>query len=233
VDKRSVINPTQARVLRAQRPSGPRLSLLRRLALRGLRPEEAIALRRQDVKLPELLLDEERHGWVEAGSAWGELHLRAAMPDVGRQWTDDGSSRDSRGLKQRAEGETRRVPCPPALVDLLREHLAGADGESGQLIFRGIQGCPLPTITYRRSWDRAWARNAVFSVQDYQSPLAHRPYDLRHARLSTWLNSGVAAAQVAEWAGHSVEVLLRVYAKCLEGQDDIAKRRISEAIAAD
>jgi integrase len=172
----------------------PPNSLLRRLALRGLRSEEAIALRRQDVKLPELLLDEERHGWVEAGSAWGELHLRAAMPDVGRQWTDDGSSRDSCGLKQRAEGETRRVPCPPALVDLLREHLAGADGESGQLIFRGIQGCPLPTITYRQSWDRAWARNAVFSVQDYQSPLAHRPYDLRHARLSTWLNSGVPAA---------------------------------------
>jgi integrase len=70
-------------------------------------------------------------------------------------------------------------------------------------------------------------------VQDYQSPLAHRPYDLRHACLSTWLNGGVAAAQVAEWAGHSVEVLLRVYAKCLEGQDDIAKRRISEALAAD
>jgi hypothetical protein len=64
----------------------------------GLRPEEAIALRRQDVKLPELLWDEESHGWVEARRAWGELHLRAAKPDVGRQWTDDGSSRDSRGL---------------------------------------------------------------------------------------------------------------------------------------
>jgi hypothetical protein len=37
---------------------------------------------------------------------------------------------------------------------------------------------------------------------------------------------------LASFGGHSVEVLLRVYAKCLEGQDDIAKRRIAEALAA-
>jgi hypothetical protein len=50
------------------------------------------------------------------------------------------------------------------------------------------------------------------------------------AALSTWLNGGVAPAQVAEWAGHSVEVLLRTYARCLDGQHDIAKRRIVEAL---
>jgi hypothetical protein len=48
--------------------------------------------------------------------------------------------------------------------------------------------------------------------------------------LSTWLNAGVAATQVAEWAGHSVEMLLRVYAKCLDGQDEIAKRRIAAVL---
>jgi hypothetical protein len=48
--------------------------------------------------------------------------------------------------------------------------------------------------------------------------------------VSTWLNAGVPATQVAEWAGHSVEVLLRVYAKCLEGQDEIDKRRIVAAL---
>jgi hypothetical protein len=53
---------------------------------------------------------------------------------------------------------------------------------------------------------------------------------LRHACVSTWLNGGVAPAQVAEWAGHSVAVLLRVYAKCIDGQDQIAKRRIEEAL---
>ena len=59
--------------------------------------------------------------------------------------------------------------------------------------------------------------------------LARRPYDLRHAALSTWLNAGVPATQVAEWAGHSVDVLLRVYAKCISGQQGQAKRRIEEA----
>jgi hypothetical protein len=61
------------------------------------------------------------------------------------------------------------------------------------------------------------------------SPLAERPYDLRHARLSTWLSAGVVPAQVAEWAGNSVAVLLRVYAKCLVGSEQTALRRIEEA----
>jgi len=40
---------------------------------------------------------------------------------------------------------------------------------------------------------------------------------------------GVYPTQVAEWAGHGVDVLLRIYAKCIAGQDELAKRRISEA----
>jgi hypothetical protein len=51
------------------------------------------------------------------------------------------------------------------------------------------------------SWVRLTARRA--------------PYDLRHACVSTWLNAGVPATWVAEWAGHSVEVLMRVCAKCI------------------
>jgi hypothetical protein len=61
------------------------------------------------------------------------------------------------------------------------------------------------------------------------SPLAGRPYDLRHAAVSLWLNAGVPATQVAERAGHSVEVLLRVYAKWLDGGDKVANMRIDAA----
>jgi integrase len=61
--------------------------------------------------------------------------------------------------------------------------------------------------------------------------LAHRPYDLRHACLSTWLTARMPATQVAAWAGHSVMVLLKVYAQCLEGQDEMAMRRIDAALA--
>jgi hypothetical protein len=70
----------------------------------------------------------------------------------------------------------------------------------------------------------------ALTATEQASPLAPRPYDLRHACLSTWLNGGVYPTQGAEWAWHGVDVLLRIYAKCVVGQDDLAKRRISEAL---
>jgi integrase len=233
VDRRVVINPSQARALleavRAQKPSGPRLvAFFGVLYYSGLRPEEAAGLHRRDVVLPELTWDNAEQAWTEPDDQWGELHLRTARPDAGKQWTDEGAERDRRGLKHRAQGETRRVPCPPPLTRLLREHLALVNGEPAQYLFRGVQGRPLATITYRRAWDKA--RRTVMTEHEYRSPLARRPYDLRHACLSTWLNGGVAAPQVAGWAGHSVEMLLRVYAKCLDGHDEIARRRIAGAL---
>ena len=60
--------------------------------------------------------------------------------------------------------------------------------------------------------------------------LARRPYHRRHACLSTWLNAGVPAAQVAEWAGPTVEVLHRMYAKCVDGDDGLARQRIEAAL---
>jgi integrase len=69
-------------------------------------------------------------------------------------------------------------------------------------------------MTIGRMWRRA--RQAAFTAEVAASPLAKTPYDLRHAAVSTWLNGGVPPTTVAEWAGHSVEVLLRIYAKCLD-----------------
>jgi integrase len=62
------------------------------------------------------------------------------------------------------------------------------------------------------------------------SPLARRAYDLRHAAVSLWLNAGVHAPEVAERAGHSVDVLLRVYAKCIDGQRDLVNQQIEAAL---
>jgi integrase len=56
--------------------------------------------------------------------------------------------------------------------------------------------------------------------------LAGRPYDLRHAAVSAWLNPGVPAAEVAERAGHSIEVLMKVYTKCVYGERDSINTRI-------
>jgi hypothetical protein len=51
------------------------------------------------------------------------MTLDKAAPETGRQWSDSDSRRDERELKHRAVGETRRVPVPPALVEILRWHL--------------------------------------------------------------------------------------------------------------
>ncbi|MGV9324311.1 hypothetical protein [Streptosporangium sandarakinum] len=62
--------------------------------------------------------------------------------------------------------------------------------------------------------------------------LARRPYDLRHAAVSLRLNAGISAPDVAERAGHSIDVLLRVHAKCLDGHKDVSNKRIDDALTA-
>lgn len=78
----------------------------------------------------------------------------------------------------------------------------------------------------------ARCRTLALAPEQVASPLAGRPYDLRHAAVSLWLNGGVAATEVANRAGHSVEVLLRVCAKCIDGGEESANRRIDEALRA-
>jgi integrase len=121
------------------------------------------------------------------------------------------------------------VPCPPALTKLFWAHLndfgTGPDGR----LFVGERGGQFAAVTYTRLWHRA--REAALTAEQVASPLARRPYDLRHAAVSTWLNGGVSPTQVAEWAGHSVAILLRIYAKCLDGQEDAALRRIDAALS--
>jgi integrase len=76
------------------------------------------------------------------------------------------------------------------------------------------------------------ARTLGPDIRPGRLPLARRPYDLRHAAVSLWLAAGVPLPRVAERAGHSVEVLLRVYAKCLDDGEAIANQRIDAALHA-
>lgn len=98
-------------------------------------------------------------------------------------------------------------------------------------LFRGTRGGDLSDSTYGRVWQEA--RRRALNAEDAASPLARRPYDLRHAAVSTWLNGGVEPTRVAEWAGHSVAVLLRVYAKCIAGQEATARHRVERALGLD
>ena len=90
----------------------------------ALRPAEALMLRKVNLALP-----------VEG---WGELLLESSSPVAGPAWTDSGRRREERPLKHRARGETRVVPCPPALTALLHAHL-GTFGND-DLLFRGVRG---------------------------------------------------------------------------------------------
>jgi hypothetical protein len=48
-----------------------------------------------------------------------------------------------------------------------------------------------------------------------------RPYDLRHSGITWRLNFGVPPTEIAAWAGHSVEMLLRVCARWVAGLEDV------------
>src|SRR5215813_3815940 len=159
--------------------------------------------------------------------AWGEMRLTHAEPRSGSHWTDNGRSRERRDLKRRAVGDIRSVPIHPDLAQLLRAHIDTFGTGRDDRVFVGPRGGIVAGWVYLEVYHRA--RRAAFIGAEAQSQLAETPYALRHAAVSTWLNAGMTAPQVAEWAGHSVEVLLRVYAKCIAGQQDEAKRRILHA----
>ncbi len=220
-----MVNPSQARELLTglsyvgswHRARGRRLAaFFATLYYAGMRSAEAVGLRQTDCFLPD--------------QGWGLLTLEVTRPSSGKQWTDNGTVHDQRGLKQREEQEVRPVPIPPELVTILRTHLEEFGTAPGGRLFRNERGGVLGASTYARAWEES--RRLALTPQQAASPLAGRPYDLRHASLSTWLNAGVDPATVAERAGNSVEVLLKRYAKCLDGQAEQINQRIEAVLKA-
>jgi integrase len=221
LDRRVVASPAQASALliavRAQGTRGQHLEAFYGcLYYAALRPSEAVALHQADCYLPS--------------RGWGRIDLAASEPRAGRDWTDHGTARQARGLKHRAVGEMRSIPIPPALVTLLRTHLKTFGTTPGGRLFRTARGGTLQDSAYSAVWQAA--RAAAFTPAQQASPLARRPYDLRHAAVSLWLNAGVPATEVARRAGHSVAVLLTVYAHCIDGEADTVNKRIADALSA-
>lgn len=222
VDRRVVVNPVQARELLTAvsyvgRSRGPRLrAMFACMYFAGLRPAEAAGLRRQDCELP--------------ATGWGLITLKKTRPQTNKRYTDSGETFDDRGLKHRDDDLVRPVPIPPELVAILRDHLdAFGTAEDGRL-FVTSGGRSFSGSAYAQVWKQA--RALALAPDQVESPLAARPYDLRHAAVSLWLNAGVHAPEAAERAGHGVDVMLRVYAKCIDGQRDVANQRIEDALAA-
>ncbi|MFF4185753.1 tyrosine-type recombinase/integrase [Streptomyces sp. NPDC001691] len=219
VDRRSLIHPQRmARILariRSRTRGGRRLhAYFSTLYYTGPRPEEAVAMYVEDVTLPP----------EDAEDQWCDVLFHTAQPEVGKNWTDDGEVHEERGLKGRAEDDTRVVPGPPALTKILREHIKEEGLKPGDRLFQGEFGGILAGSVARRAWGTA--RKAELTEGEFQSPMGRRIYDIRSTRLTKWLNDGNPPAQVAYWAGNSVAVLLAFYAGCIEGQLPDLKRRM-------
>ena len=140
------------------------------------------------------------------------------------------------GIK--SAGDSPGQPCnrvferhtiPPELVRLLRAHIKRHGTTPDGRVFQTARGGILQDSAYSAVW--ADARAEALTPAQCWSPLGRRPYDLRHAAVSLWLNSGVPATDVARRAEHGVAVLLKIYAHCIDGQADAANQRITDALS--
>ncbi|MBD2896901.1 hypothetical protein amrb99_58530 [Actinomadura sp. RB99] len=107
----------------------------------------------------------------------------------------------------------------PELVELLREHIRRFGVVPEGRLFRSVNGGIIHPSTYWRVWQRA--RVIGLGSDERKSSVLGRPYDLRHGGVFWRLYASVPAPQVAEWAGYSLEVLQKIYAKIVAGFDDV------------
>jgi integrase len=133
VDRRVVVNPRQARELLTAvtyvgRPwRGRHLrAFFACMYFAALRPGEVKALRKDGCDLP--------------ATGWGKLTLSRSRPQSNKRWTDSGEAFDDRGLKHRAENDTRSVPIPPELVMILREQDRGVRDRGGWAAIQDVNG---------------------------------------------------------------------------------------------
>ena len=114
----------------------------------------------------------------------------------------------------------RTVPVPPDLVAELRAY--GADRPSGQ-IFLTRTG-KVPTLS---NWNRAVKRACEAAGVE---PMTL--YDFRHLNATFMLNLGIGPGEIASRLGHSVDVLLSVYAGVTTGDRERANAAIEVALTA-
>jgi integrase len=163
------------------------------VGIAGMRPSEAIAVLAADLGLPS--------------DGWGLAVLRGALTSPGTRFTSTGAVVEDKELKQRPPNATREVPLAPELVQRLRSHMERWPPVNGR-VFTNAAGRAPTTTNYGPVWVRA--RTELW-------PGGHRlgkttVYDLRHSAATTMLRAGVPPPEVARRLGHSVDILMRVYA---------------------
>ena len=188
-------------------------ALFAAVGIAGMRPSEAIGLRVSDLDLPT--------------RGWGMATLRGAVTSPGTLYTAGRTVVEAKSLKQRAVGAVRDVPLAPALVTDLRRHLEKFPPVDGRVFSSGGNRA-MTSTGYGPVWVRARSR-----LWPAPHPLASATvYDLRHAAATLMLRANVPPAEVARRLGHSVDVLMRVYAGVFDDERDRSNQLIDRALRA-
>jgi integrase len=115
-------------------------------------------------------------------------------------------------------------------LGILREHLEEFGTADDGRLFATSTGGVVSAAAVHMIWEDA--RTLGLTPEQQLSPLAGRPYDLRHAYATRLLNAGVPPKEVARRLGHSVEVLWKVYAGCMDGDEERINRLVEKALDA-
>lgn len=178
----------------------------------GLRPGEAVELRRRRVDL------DATPPTVTLARSYNPVPDRYLQPGETMQ----------RPLKGRGRRATRTIPVPSRIAALLAEHLAQyTDSPDDALVFTNTIGGRINLSNFHRDvWKHAVAE--TFPT----GPLRKvRRQDLRHAAITLWLNSGVPLKVAQTWSGHkTLSVLLDTYYGVMEHDEQTAYQRVNNAI---
>jgi integrase len=186
-------------------------ALFASVGIAGMRPSEAIGLQLADLELPS--------------DGWGLAVLRGASTSPGTRFTSDGTVVEDKELKQRPPDATRDVPLAPDLVERLRWHIERWSPVNGRVLTNAA-GRTQTSTNYGPVWGRA--RIKLW-------PEEHRlgkttVYDLRHSAATMMLRASVPPAEVARRLGHSVDILMRVYAGVFDDERQRSNELIDRAV---
>lgn len=151
--------------------------------------------------------------WRTRGRRGAQLVVARRRQPRGDLWPGKRVIRHQHMIAAHRSG--RHPPCRPAQSEkrtTLPRCGLGLAADPGLLpgLLEPLAGQPDPALTARLAslCNRRWADDGVRLIYRYAANCAVRGYG----------------------PGHSVEMLLRVHAKCLDGQDEIARRRIVAAL---
>lgn len=132
-------------------------------------------------------------------------------------YSNSGASKDEKGLKWRAAGETRVVPVPRDLAKRFRTYAKGM--KSSDLIFESnTRGVSLSLTVFEDHWVKI-------------RPSITKLYDLRHTNASILIYAGLNVAEVAARLGHSISVCSSKYIHFFNQYNNTSNRKVEAFLA--